>query len=312
MTFREVRVIEVREVLRAWLGGAGLRSAAERAGVDRKTARRYAAAAEVAGLVRAGGEAQLTDELIGAVVAAVRPARAAGHGVAWERLEPWTEQITSWLRADLQLTNIHAKLAGRGVVVPYRTLHRFAAGRCGFGARQPTVRVADGRPGVECQLDFGRLGRGRRPPRPVLGPVGVGKTHLATALGHIAIRRRRTVAFSRADQLLRRLKAARLDNSVEAEMRRLARVELLILDDFALQAMDPVETADFYELVVERHHKTSTVITSNRDPAEWISMMSDALLAQSAVDRLVATSYELLIEGESYRRRQRPTTARRP
>jgi DNA replication protein DnaC len=92
-------------------------------------------------------------------------------------------------------------------------------------------------------------------------------------------------------------------------MRKLARVELLILDDFALQAMDQIETADFYELVVERHGKTSTVITSNRDPAEWLGVMSDPLLAQSAVDRLVATSYELVIEGQSYRRQQRPRPA---
>ena len=146
----------------------------------------------------------------------------------------------------------------------------------------------------------------------VVGPVGVGKTHLATALGHIAIRRRRTVWFARADQLFRRLKAARLDNAVEAEMRRLARVDLLIIDDLALQAMDPVETADFYELIVERHQKSSTVVTSNRDPSEWIALMSDPLLAQSAIDRLVATSYELVIEGESYRRRQRPSHIRQP
>jgi DNA replication protein DnaC len=146
----------------------------------------------------------------------------------------------------------------------------------------------------------------------VLGPVGVGKTHLATALGHIAIRRRRTVWFARADQLFRRLKAARLDNTVEAEMRRLARVDLLILDDLALQAMDPTQTADFYELIVERHQKSSTVVTSNRDPSEWIALMSDPLLAQSAIDRLVATSYELVIEGESYRRRQRPGHTRQP
>ncbi len=140
----------------------------------------------------------------------------------------------------------------------------------------------------------------------VLGPVGVGKTHLATALGHIAIRRRTSVWFARADQLFRRLKAARLDNTVEAEMRRLARVELLIIDDLALQAMDPVETADFYELIVARHRATSTVLTSNREPNEWLAMMSDPLLAQSAVDRLTATAHELVIEGESYRRRQRP------
>jgi DNA replication protein DnaC len=143
----------------------------------------------------------------------------------------------------------------------------------------------------------------------LLGPVGVGKTHLATALGHVAIRRRRTVLFARADQLFRHLKAARLDNSVEAEMRRLTRVELLIIDDFALKAMDHTETADFYELIVERHHKAATLLTSNRDASEWIGLMSDPLLAQSAVDRLVATSYELVIDGESYRRRQRPQHA---
>jgi DNA replication protein DnaC len=139
--------------------------------------------------------------------------------------------------------------------------------------------------------------------------VGVGKTHLATALGHIAVRRRHTVRFLRADQMFRTLKAARLDNSVEVEMRALARIELLILDDFALQSMDSTETSDFYELIVERHQKTSTIVTSNRDPSEWIAVMSDPLLAQSAVDRLVSTSYELVIEGESYRR-QRPHAAR--
>jgi DNA replication protein DnaC len=153
-----------------------------------------------------------------------------------------------------------------------------------------------------CSLRFLDHARGAL----ILGPVGVGKTHLATTLGHIAIRRRHTVAFSRADQLFRRLKAARLDNTLEAEMRRLARLDLLIIDDLALQALDGTETADFYELVVERHQKSSTVVTSNRDPSEWLGLMSDPLLAQSAVDRLVATSYELVIEGESYRRRQRP------
>jgi DNA replication protein DnaC len=154
-----------------------------------------------------------------------------------------------------------------------------------------------------CSLRFVADARGAL----VLGPVGVGKTHLATALGHIAVRRRHTVAFYRADQLFRRLKAARLDNTHEAEMRRLARLDLLIIDDFALQAMDQFETTDFYELIVERHQTASTITTSNRDPSEWIALMSDPLLAQSAVDRLVATSYELVIEGESYRRRQRPT-----
>jgi DNA replication protein DnaC len=140
----------------------------------------------------------------------------------------------------------------------------------------------------------------------ILGPVGVGKTHLASALGHIAIRRRRTVHMAPAAKLLKRLKAARLDNTLEAEMRRLAGVELLILDDFALQPLDATETTDFYQLCVERHRKGATIVTSNRTPEEWLSMMADPLLAQSAVDRLASTAYELVIEGQSYRRRQKP------
>jgi DNA replication protein DnaC len=131
-------------------------------------------------------------------------------------------------------------------------------------------------------------------------------------LGHIAVRRRVSVHMSRADKLFKRLKAARLDNSVEVEMRRLAHVQLLIIDDFCLQALDATETADFYELVVERHRKTATVLTSNREPSEWLTMMADPLLAQSAVDRLTSTAHELVVEGESYRRRQRPTAAAKP
>lgn len=137
----------------------------------------------------------------------------------------------------------------------------------------------------------------------VLGPVGVGKTHLATALGHIAIRRRMSVHAARTDKLYTRLRAARLDNTLDAEMRKLARVDLLLLDDFALKPLDATQTNDFYELVVERHRRASTIVTSNREPAEWLTMMSDALLAQSAVDRLTASAHTLVIEGPSYRQR---------
>lgn len=138
----------------------------------------------------------------------------------------------------------------------------------------------------------------------ILGPVGVGKTHLATALGHIAIRRRLSVHAARTDKLFTRLRAARLDNTLEAEIRKLTRIDVLILDDFALRGLDATETNDFYELIVERHRRASTIVTSNREPAEWLSMMSDALLAQSAVDRLTSGAHTLIIEGPSYRQRR--------
>ena len=140
----------------------------------------------------------------------------------------------------------------------------------------------------------------------IMGPVGVGKTFVATALGHTAIRRRHSVHFERADRLLKRLRVARLDNSHDAEIRKLLRVEVLILDDFALTAMDTQDTAAVYEIIVERHRRAATIITSNREPNEWIALMADPLLAQSAIDRLSSAAHELIIEGDTYRTRQRP------
>ncbi len=164
MGFREVSVVEVKEVLRGWLEGSGLRTVAERAGVDRKTARRYVAAAQAAGLQRDARFADVDDVLVAQVVSAVRPARPNGHGTAWEALEARQAQIAVWLAGDgkdakpLSVVKVRELLSRQGCVVPYRTLHRFAAERCGFRAKDTTVRVADGEPGVELQVDFGHLG----------------------------------------------------------------------------------------------------------------------------------------------------------
>jgi DNA replication protein DnaC len=141
----------------------------------------------------------------------------------------------------------------------------------------------------------------------ILGPVGVGKSFLASALGHAAIRRRYSVHFERADQLFKRLKASRLDNSYQAELRKLIRVDVLILDDLCLQPLDTLDTTHAYELIVERHRQAATITTSNREPIEWLAMMADALLAQSAIDRLQSSAYELVLDGDSYRHRQKPT-----
>jgi hypothetical protein len=159
VAFREVGVVEVREVLRAWLEGAGLRTVAQRSRVDRKTARRYVEAAVAAGLSREAGIEALSDELIGAVIAAVRPARPDGHGASWEALSAREEQIRGWVGKDgLSIVKVEELLARSGCVAPYRTLHRFAVERCGFRVKATTMRVADGDPGVECQIDFAQLG----------------------------------------------------------------------------------------------------------------------------------------------------------
>ena len=158
MSYREVSVIEVREILRLWLEGRSLRAVSTLAGVDRKTVRRYVDAAEAAGLAQECSPEQLTDELLGTVLGAVRPDRPRGVGAARESLDAHREQIAAWLKQGLTLAKVHVLLGRRGAVVPYRTLHRYAVSELAFGRRQPTVPVVDGNPGEELQVDFGRLG----------------------------------------------------------------------------------------------------------------------------------------------------------
>jgi DNA replication protein DnaC len=140
----------------------------------------------------------------------------------------------------------------------------------------------------------------------VLGSVGVGKTFMSQALGHIACRHGYHVRFTRADEMLRRLRQSRFDNSREAEMVALTSVDLLLLDDFALEVMSKEESKDVYQLFIERTGRASMIVTSNRDTAEWLGMFDDVLLAQSAVDRFKNTAYDFVIEGESYRPRLKP------
>jgi len=140
----------------------------------------------------------------------------------------------------------------------------------------------------------------------IVGPVGVGKTFLTHALGHVACRRAYSVLAMRADQLLKTLKHARLDNSYEQELRKLLAVDLLVVDDFCLDVMDPTESRDAYEILTERHRAGSIIVTSNRGPDEWLATFADPVRAQSAIDRFTSNAYDLVIDGESYRRRLKP------
>lgn len=144
----------------------------------------------------------------------------------------------------------------------------------------------------------------------VLGPVGVGKTFLASALGHLACQSGFRVRFHRADALLRLLRQSRLDNSRETIMTELTTIDLLIIDDFALEPMTREESRDVYQLFVERNARASTIVSSNRDTSEWIAVFDDALLGQSAVDRFKNSAYDLVIDGESYRTRLKPNVDR--
>jgi len=166
VAFREVGVHEIRQVLRLWLQGEGIRSVARLARVDRKTVRRYVEAACECGLDRAGGEGQLGDELLSRVCERVRPHRGEGHGDSWALLTAHQARLAGLLDQGVTVVKAGELLAREGVVVPERTLHRYALEVLGHGraSRAATVRVADCEPGAECQADFGKMGLLPAPP----------------------------------------------------------------------------------------------------------------------------------------------------
>jgi DNA replication protein DnaC len=141
----------------------------------------------------------------------------------------------------------------------------------------------------------------------IYGPAGVGKTHLAQAIGHEACRRGYDVLFVKSVKMLRSLHAARADQSWEKRIKKFLRPNLLIIDDFGLTALTPTQAEDFYEIVTERHLTSSMIINSNRPPQDWIPLFPDPVMANSALDRLAHHAHHIIIEGgESYRKKLRP------
>src|SRR2546430_1706687 len=118
-----------------------------------------------------------------------------------------------------------------------------------------------------------------------VGPVGVGKTFLAQAVGYAAARAGHTVLFTRAGALFKDLAQARVDHSYERAFRRYLAPELLVVDDFGLQRLTAQQSSDLYELIIERHRRSSFVFTSNRSVEEWLGLFDDPILGNSALDR---------------------------
>jgi DNA replication protein DnaC len=135
----------------------------------------------------------------------------------------------------------------------------------------------------------------------ILGPSGVGKSHLAQALGHQACRREEDVLFYCTFQLFEWIYAGRGDGTHKKRLAQVIKIPLLILDDFALQPLNESQQNDLYQLIAERYEKRSTIITSNRDFDEWPSIFANALLGSAALDRLVHRGIQIVIEGGSYR-----------
>ncbi len=139
------------------------------------------------------------------------------------------------------------------------------------------------------------------------GPVGVGKTFLACALGHSACRAGHRVRCVAVTKLLQALHQSRADNSFERELRSWLAPDLLLLDDFGLRKLAAQQSSDFYDVLVERHRRAATIITSNRAVDEWVALFDDPILANRALDRFAHRAHQIVMEGPSLRAASAPS-----
>jgi DNA replication protein DnaC len=142
----------------------------------------------------------------------------------------------------------------------------------------------------------------------VIGPCGTGKSHLAQALGHSAIRNGHSVLFNSASRMLNQLNAARATNSYDRHFAKIAGVDLLIIDDFGLKPMKPTQDEDFHDVIAERYERKSTIVTSNLDIPEWTDAFPNRILGEATIDRLRHGAYDVLLDGRSFRAPRTSTT----
>jgi len=142
----------------------------------------------------------------------------------------------------------------------------------------------------------------------LLGPVGVGKSHIAQALGHIACRMGYDVLYTKAAKMFRYINGGRADNSWENRIKRHTSDDLLIIDDFGLKPLTPLQSDDLYEVINERYMKKSIIFMSNRGIEDWQGLFPDPIIANSAMDRIAHNAHQIVMTGESYRNKGRDDT----
>jgi DNA replication protein DnaC len=142
------------------------------------------------------------------------------------------------------------------------------------------------------------------------GPVGVGKSHVAQALGHLAIRHGADVRFTKTSRVLADLAGGHADRTWPRRLAELARPDLLILDDFGMRELTAQQADDLYELISERAQAgRSMITTSNRSPVDWYPLFPNPVVAESLLDRMINTSHQVFMNGPSYRPNKRPGRA---
>lgn len=135
----------------------------------------------------------------------------------------------------------------------------------------------------------------------IVGPCGTGKSHIAQALGHSAIRKGYDVLFTTTARMLAQINAARATNSLERQLARLTGIDLLMIDDFGLKPLAGIQDEDFHEVISERYERRSTIVTSNLDLPEWIDAFPNRILGAATIDRLRHGAYKVVLDGKSYR-----------
>jgi DNA replication protein DnaC len=138
----------------------------------------------------------------------------------------------------------------------------------------------------------------------IVGPCGTGKSHIAQAVGHCAIRNEIDVFFFTQTQLFKYLQAARATGQYEKKFQTLVKVPLLIIDDFGLKPLRTPQDEDLHDLIAERYEKASTMVTSNLAFSEWGDAFPNKLLGAATIDRLGHAAYKIVLEGNSYRSSQ--------